>query len=256
MCCRLVKCVPVEHIDQVVPHALGLRLGQLWCNPCMDLLIPGWRSALRPCLSRLAPACERAAALAELAADSMDQADALMDAAGSIRSGQPRSCEWLSNVPRALLALSFGSHTGMLKLLVEAIAITHHPTNFQIQSGSEEGVPPSVEALIAALQHPIVSVSLSAWSTICEHLQGADRGLQTAILDLMTHPEALRSMFCHIAQDTAGQIKPAAGFIISRILTDGSQKIKQGEAAVPLFLQNILQVQLLPYSAREVILGR
>lgn len=225
--CRLLSCVPVENASVAVSLELGLRLGQLWCNPCMDLLIPGWRACLRPYLGQLAPVSERAAFLAALATESMDHADALLHAVAGARTSETPSSQWLQSVPRALLAIAFGSHKDMLPAVVEAIAFAHR-SKLREQTGCIEEVPPSVTALLAALQHPISSICVSAWSTVCEHLQGSDRGLQTALLELVAHPKTLRATFCLIAEDTSGHIKPAAAFVISKILTDGAASAKQG----------------------------
>lgn len=197
----------------------------------MDLLIPGWRACLRPYLGQLAPASERAASLAALATDSMDQADALLHAAARARSGETPSSQWLQSVPRALLAIAFGSHKDMLQRVVEAIALTHRSRPHQ-QTGCAEEVPTSVTALLAALQHPISSISVSAWSTLCEHLQGSDRGLQTALLELVAHPSTLRATFRLIAEDANCHIKRAAAFVISKILTDGTANAKQGTTPI------------------------
>lgn len=212
----------------MVPLELGERLGQLWCNPCMDILIPGWRSCLRPYLGQLAPASERAASLASLATDSIDQADALLHAAACGRSGEVPPPQWLQSVPQALLAIAFGSHKDMLQAVVEAIALTHRASREHQLKCCSEWVPPTVTALVAALHHPISGISVAAWSTVCQHLQGADRGLQSALLELMTHPKALTATFRLIVEDDIGHIKPAAAFVISKILTDGTANTKQG----------------------------
>eukprot|EP00892_Ulva_mutabilis_P007023 jgi/Ulvmu1/4693/UM002_0424.1 len=225
---RLIVCVPIEHAQSVVPAELGMQIGRLWCNPCMDLLIPGWRMRLQPYLACLAPLCERANSLAIVAANSMACADVLLKGALSARKGETPSPDWLQLVPAALLAIAFGSHTDMLPAVVEAIAMTHRSRVAQQQPGEGDEIPASVRALIAALQHPLSSIAMSAWSTVCEHLQGPDRGLQTALLELLAHPATLKVMWRLIMEDKSSCIKSAGAFVLHRIMADGSSSLKQG----------------------------
>ena len=78
---RFLAFLPPGDCVDAVPSALALRLGRLCCNPTLDVLIPGWRDAVRPLLPALAPACVEAARLAEETADALQRAAALTDAA-------------------------------------------------------------------------------------------------------------------------------------------------------------------------------
>lgn len=230
--CRLILYVPIEHVQVVVPTELGTRLGQLWCNPCMDLIIPGWRASLQPYLTLLAPMSEQASSLAVVALNAMEQADGLLQAAARARSGETPPQEWLQSVPAALLAIAFGSHTDMLQAVVEAVAVTHRSYAACEHQGDGQQVPATVGALLAALQHPIRSICMSSWITVCEHLQGADCGLQTALLELLAHPDALTATWRLIMEDKSSHVKSAAAFVLSRIVADGNAHMKQGATSL------------------------
>ena len=83
---RFLAFLPVEACAGAVPAALALRLGHLCCNPALDVLLPGWRDAVRPFLPALAPACAQAVQLADEAFDALQRASALKEAA------QVRTC--------------------------------------------------------------------------------------------------------------------------------------------------------------------
>jgi hypothetical protein len=232
---------PAESAD-VVPQALALRLGRLWCNPCMDALIPGWRDCIAPYLPSIASSCAEAGRLAKEAEKALQHAQTLTEDSRAVLDGSKPLTAWLPHVPAAVSAIAFGPHKDLVKLVLLVLASAagsadsacganidssvgqaHHalhisedrPAAETAQLDLNDSVSKGASILLTLLQHNVQSVQSRVWAAVQELLHQGSEGSSHAsgLLRLLRSQLVMR----HIVVDCVARDEHHDGVVVDAL---------------------------------------